>query len=104
MSAEEPEFIPKEKLTAEPKQEQHSVEEEEEAKDLFHLSSSLPEVAAVSSKVRIPTELRPCNSLFKVHSSVVVKTEFIETETRPRLSGNEIIGTFHIDLKNPHSR
>ncbi|XP_045894608.1 protein fantom-like [Micropterus dolomieu] len=54
MSAEEPEFIPKEKLTAEPKQEQHSVEEEEEAKDLFHLSSSLPEVAAVSSKAPLP--------------------------------------------------
>lgn len=64
MTVEEPKFFPKEKLvelTAEPKQERLSVEEEEkdqdvdetlqeEAKDLFHRSTFLPEVTA--SKVR----------------------------------------------------
>ncbi|XP_070763837.1 protein fantom [Enoplosus armatus] len=64
MTVEEPKFIPREKhvkLTADLKQEHYFVEEEkrdvgekgkEEAKDLFHLSASLPAVTA--SKALLP--------------------------------------------------
>ncbi|XP_044048154.1 protein fantom [Siniperca chuatsi] len=73
MTVKEPKLIPKEKhveLTAEPRRQQRSVEEEkkdadtlqEEAKDLFHRSASLPEVATASKaplpKLRHKTQVK----------------------------------------------